>query len=189
MTETNASATIQRLQTDAPFALQFAVANNPQGIIDALSARGIVPSSAVQNKTDWAYNTLYKMLSINKPLAIEIVTGVPYVINSKATWTNGFDSFFTDYQRKMNQGSNVGAKFSVEALLGGLGAGLGTYAGIATTADAPTGYTPTTQQLEAEKLQAEADKNKKTMIIAGSIIGAILLIIVLVVVFKKKKTA
>lgn len=175
----------KRLQTDAPFALQFAVANNPQGILDALAKRGIVPSSAVQNTTDWSYNLLFKMLSYDKAKAIQIVTSVPYVINSKAVWTNGYDSFFTDYQKKVNATNNVGAKFSLEALLGGLGAGLGTYAGIAS---AGTGTMLTAEQVAAEKAAADkaaADKKRNTII--GFSIGGLALIIILYMV-KKEKT-
>ena len=179
---------IKRLQTDAPFALMFAVANNPQGILNALAKNGIVPNSAIQNTTDWSYNLLLKMLSYDKAKAIQIVTSVPYVMNSKATWTNGCESFFTDYQKSVNAGSNVGSKFSLEALLGGLGAGLGTYAGLASNADG-TYSTQSAEQLAAEKAAADkAAADKKRNMIIGFSIGGVVLLIVLYMVFKKKKT-
>ena len=179
---------IKRLQTDAPFALSFAVANNPQGILDALAKNGIVPNSAIQNTTDWSYNLLLKMLSYDKAKAIQIVTSVPYVMNSKAVWTNGYESFFTDYQRKVNASNNVGAKFSLEALLGGLGAGLGTYAGIASAGE-NGGTMLTAAQIAEQKAAADkaaADKKRNTII--GFSIGAVSLLIIAYMVFKKKKS-
>lgn len=179
---------IKRLQTDAPFALSFAVANNPQGVLDALSAQGIVPNSSVTDYPAWAYNTLYKMLSYDKAKAIAIVTSVPYSINSKAQWTNGYGDYFTQYQKAVNGGQNVGAKFSLDALLAGLGTGLSTYGTLATQLDSTDGTTePTAAQLAAKKAADEEAAKKKRNLYIGLGIGAVVLIVILYVVFKKKK--
>lgn len=178
---------IKRLQTDAPFALSFAVANNPQGVIDALAANGIVPNSSVTDTPAWAYNTLYKMLSYDKARAINIVTSVPYSINSKATWTNGYSDYFTQYQKAVNATPAVGAKFSLDALLAGLGTGLSTYGTLATQADG-TETAPTAAQVAAQKAAADEAAKKKRNMYIGIGIGAVVLIVVLYIVFKKKKT-
>jgi hypothetical protein len=159
--------------------------------LDSLSAYGIVPNSSVVDTQAWAYNTLYKMLSLDKNKAIAIVTAVPYSINSKATWTNGYGDYFTQYQKAVNSSQNVGAKFSLDALLAGLGTGLSTYGNLAAQGDldATANGGKSQAELAAEKLKADEEAKKKRNMYIGLGIGALVLLIVLYIVFKKKKTA
>lgn len=174
------------IKTDAKFALSFAIANNLSGIMEALSSYGLVPSISVIDQSLWAYNTLLEMLRVNKTKAIELITSVPYNPNPKNAWTSGFDTYFKGVQSSNNT-SGASGKFSLDALLGGLGAGLSTYASVSTEQN---GTTSTVSEEKAAAAAAEAEKaaaKKKQNMIIGFSIGGVILIIVLYAIFKKKK--
>lgn len=181
------SEIILRLKSDSLFALSFAIDNNPTGLLSALNAAGIVKPAGVDTKT-WLRTTLLQMLGTNKAKAIELITSVQYVKDAP-NWTGGFIDYFMDTQPSTTV--TAAQRFSLDALLGGLGAGLSTYAGISTAGQAPMDTAQAqAAQAEAEaKAKAEEDRKKRTQkIIIFSVIGVVVLGVIVYFITKKKKT-
>lgn len=181
-------AVLATIKTNPYFALMFAIENNPQGVLDALSASGLVPIKSSGDSKTWSYEILKAMLESDKQRAINLISKVRYKINSKAVWTISYSSYFIDTQKNTN---NLGAKFSVDALLGGLGAGLSAYSGASMGNEGSSSSGMSDAQLQAEqdakdKADAEAKKKKRNNIIYISA-GGLVLLIVLYVMFKPKK--
>lgn len=182
------SEIIAKLESDALFALGFAVDNNPDGVVVALNNKGItVPTLPLADVKKWCYEKLVEILKSNKQLCIDIISAVPY--NKEAT---NYTADFYDYFANTQPADTVTAqqRFDINALLGGLGSGLMTYASI--SGDFGTsGSTMTTAEREAIAAAQKAElerKQKTTNIIIGVVVG-IVVVAVLFAVFKKKKSS
>lgn len=182
------SEVILRLQNDALFALDFAINNNPTGLVTSLKSKGITMPSGVVDVNAWLKQVLTEMLNTSKQEAIDLITSVPY--NKYATnYTAGYESFFMNTQ----PASTVTAsqRFSLDSLLAGLGSGLSTYAAYSTGTAAGTG---TAQDIAAQAaMQAEAkrleDERKKRLnkIILWTVVGVVVLGVVIYFFTRKKK--
>jgi len=181
------SEIIAKLESDALFALGFAVDNNLDGVVISLKNKGItVPVLPYAELKKWCYEKLVELLKTNKPLCIEIVSAVPY--NKEATnYTEGFYDYFANNQPADTVTAQQ--KFELDALLGGLGAGLMTYASISSAPAGTTTLSTAEKEQIAAAQKAEADrKRRNTNIIIGVVVG-IVVVAVLFAVFKKKKSS
>lgn len=179
---------ISKLQSDALFALGFAVDNNLDGVVISLKNKGInVPLLQGAELKKWCYEKLVEILKSNKQLCIDIISAVQY--NKDATnYTAGFYDYFANTQPADTVTAQQ--KFDVNALLGGLGSGLLTYASISgDLGGAGTTQTQAEKEAIAAAEKADAERKKRTTnIIIGVVVG-IVVIAVLFAVFKKKKSS
>ena len=181
---------IAKLQSDALYALGFAVDNNPDGVIVALKDKGFVEPlglTTLELRKKWAFETLKGILMNNKKACISLISAVPY--NKNATnYTAGLLDYFMNTQNPNTV--TAAARFDINALLGGLGAGLSTYTGMAMAAEGGLNEpTAAEKQAEEEAAAKEAAAKKQKMIYWGlGIVGAIVVVVIIVAVVKRKKT-
>lgn len=170
------SQVIAKLETQPLFALRFAVDNNPNGVVVALINAGYEVKSDVT--PDELYNLLFKILNEDKQKLISIIT--TKVAYNKSVPIDNYTYGLYEYFAKKQPANTVTAsqKVSLDALLGGLGAGLSTYVAVSTAAGAG-GATESeadkTARLEAEATAKKA-KDKKTMYWIFGAVGGLLLI-------------
>lgn len=184
------SQVIAKLETDPFFCLGFAIDNNPQGVVVALQNNGY----AVPNNTDakalklFLLETLKGILISDKSKAIEIVSQVPYIKDVPIdSYTYGLYDYFARTQPAATVTGSQ--RFSLDALLGGLGAGLSTYASVSTSTGTIAPLTAIQLKAEADaKAKADADKRKRNNYY---IIGGVIVVVIFGVIFymsTKKKS-
>lgn len=181
---------ISKLESNAIFALGFAVDNNPDGVVVALKNKGYnLPTNAVSeaDKKNWCMSTLKSILAKSKQACIDVIQTVPY--NKDATnYTAGFLDYFLRTQPAETK--TTAAKFDINALLGGLGSGLSTYVGIAGASETDGIDTQSPAEkaaAEAAAAEAAAAKKKRITTIVIVVVVATVVVTVLVAIFKKKK--
>jgi len=181
---------ISKLESNAVFALGFAVDNNPDGVVIALKNKGYnKPANAVSEPDvkNWCMSTLRSILNKNKQESIDIIQTVPY--NKDA---NNYTAGFLDYFLRTQPASTktTAAKFDINALLGGLGSGLSTYVGIAGAGETADALQSPAEKAAAEAAAAEAAaaKKKRVTTIVVVVVVSIVVVTVLVAIFKKKKS-
>lgn len=176
----------QLLQSDARFAIRFITDNNPASALAVLSANGYEKPKGV-SEADFIENTLWTLLNTKKAECIAIISQISYDNTENAPeYTRGFYDYFA-----LNQpASTVTAaqKFTLDALFGGLGAGLQTYSGISLAGDQMNTYgTATTAQQQAALAAQEKEKARiRNNWIIGGLIGLVVVAGILIFAFTGK---
>ncbi len=192
----SAGQIVNLIKTNPIFALKFGLDNNWPAFQKVMQMQGI----SVQTKEE-AINKLSALVNGDRQKLINIYSKIPYInLDPKVNYTGGLLEYFTStspadkLQDARQQASAEGARFDINAILSGLGAGLTGYTdyqgGQAGSESAPAD--PAAIAAAAEKAKAEAEaaakKKKRNMWIAVGIGGAVVIGIILYFVFRKPKT-
>lgn len=173
------------------FAVGFALDNNLNGVIQALNILGLPAKDRLT-----AFEQLKKLANGDKQKLQTIFDRVGYIDwNPQENYTGGFKDYFKartsiDKLATANNMPNIVGRFSLDALLSGLGAGLSAYSNVTTSGGNNVPDQNIIAQMEADKAKAEAEgkaKRKKMIIWISIIIAVIILTIILIYIVRKNK--
>lgn len=184
------SQTIARFKQPV-FATNFAVDNNPMGVIEQIKKMGyesLFTGDLVSDKVIAKKLILTWYANKQTQDILDVLNSVNYINEGGHTlpYTRGYIDYFRENtnskgvdENAYNGVDSMGMKFSWDGLLTALGAGLTTYGQISGNGNGYNGE-PTQAQIEAE----QAEKKRKTWNIIAWIIGIIILLALIVVLIK-----
>lgn len=172
------------------FAVNFAVDNNPIGVIEKITSMGYGDLFTGDLNSDKliAKDLILHWYEAKQTREImDVLNSVNYINEGKESlpYTQGFIDYFRQDTASQGVDESVyrnvdadGMKFSWDGLLTALGAGLTTYGSFA--GGAGSNGEPTQAQIEAE----QAEKKKKMWTTIAWIIGIIILLAMIIIAYK-----